>query len=91
MGASSAQRLLSRFTSIFMFSNNYLGLADHPDVIAAAKAGPRSMGFGMASVRFICGGTAWPRAALRGKAQEPPPGYGAQNKAADASAAVHGR
>ncbi|MEM1192535.1 MAG: glycine C-acetyltransferase [Pseudomonadota bacterium] len=37
--------------------NNYLGLADHPEVIAAAKATMDSHGFGMASVRFICGTT----------------------------------
>ncbi|CDG96059.1 2-amino-3-ketobutyrate CoA ligase (glycine acetyltransferase) [Xenorhabdus bovienii str. puntauvense] len=36
-------------------ANNYLGLANHPDLIAAAKAGLDSHGFGMASVRFICG------------------------------------
>lgn len=36
-------------------ANNYLGLADHPRLIAAAKAGLDSHGFGMASVRFICG------------------------------------
>ena len=36
-------------------ANNYLGLADHPDIIAAAKAALDSHGFGMASVRFICG------------------------------------
>jgi glycine C-acetyltransferase len=36
-------------------ANNYLGLADHPDIIAAAKAGLDAFGFGMASVRFICG------------------------------------
>ena len=36
-------------------ANNYLGLADHPEVIAAAKAGLDTHGFGMASVRFICG------------------------------------
>ena len=36
-------------------SNNYLGLANHPDVIAAAKESLDSNGFGMASVRFICG------------------------------------
>ena len=36
-------------------TNNYLGLADHPDVIAAAKQALDSHGFGMASVRFICG------------------------------------
>ncbi|GAB2498263.1 glycine C-acetyltransferase [Pseudoxanthomonas sangjuensis] len=36
-------------------ANNYLGLADHPDIIAEAKKALDSHGFGMASVRFICG------------------------------------
>ena len=36
-------------------ANNYLGLADHPALIAAAKSALDSHGFGMASVRFICG------------------------------------
>ncbi|MFN9729564.1 MAG: aminotransferase class I/II-fold pyridoxal phosphate-dependent enzyme, partial [Pseudomonadota bacterium] len=36
-------------------ANNYLGLADHPDIIAAAKQALDTHGFGMASVRFICG------------------------------------
>jgi glycine C-acetyltransferase len=36
-------------------ANNYLGLANHPALIDAAKAGIDSHGFGMASVRFICG------------------------------------
>ncbi|MDM3646385.1 aminotransferase class I/II-fold pyridoxal phosphate-dependent enzyme, partial [Proteus mirabilis] len=36
-------------------ANNYLGLSNHPQLIAAAKAGMDSLGFGMASVRFICG------------------------------------
>ncbi|UAA38859.1 glycine C-acetyltransferase [Paraneptunicella aestuarii] len=36
-------------------ANNYLGLANHPDLIAAAKQGLDEHGFGMASVRFICG------------------------------------
>ena len=36
-------------------ANNYLGLADHPDVVAAAKRAMDDFGFGMASVRFICG------------------------------------
>ena len=36
-------------------ANNYLGLANHPALIAAAKSGMDSHGFGMASVRFICG------------------------------------
>jgi len=36
-------------------ANNYLGLADNPELIAAAKKGLDTHGFGMASVRFICG------------------------------------
>ena len=36
-------------------ANNYLGLANHPDVVKAAKEGFDQYGFGMASVRFICG------------------------------------
>ncbi|MFN0194900.1 MAG: glycine C-acetyltransferase [Aestuariivirga sp.] len=36
-------------------ANNYLGLADHPDLIEAAKEALDSHGLGMASVRFICG------------------------------------
>ncbi|MDA3914656.1 glycine C-acetyltransferase [Oleiagrimonas sp.] len=36
-------------------ANNYLGLADNPEVIAAAKEAMDTHGFGMASVRFICG------------------------------------
>ena len=36
-------------------SNNYLGLASHPEVINSAKKAMDSRGFGMASVRFICG------------------------------------
>jgi|TARA_B100001964_G_scaffold219779_1_gene262209 glycine C-acetyltransferase len=36
-------------------ANNYLGLADHPELIQAAKAALDRYGYGMASVRFICG------------------------------------
>ncbi|MDW4549314.1 glycine C-acetyltransferase [Defluviimonas sp. D31] len=36
-------------------ANNYLGLADHPALIAAARAAMADHGYGMASVRFICG------------------------------------
>ena len=36
-------------------ANNYLGLSSHPEVIKAAHAGLDSHGFGMSSVRFICG------------------------------------
>ncbi|MFS4581555.1 glycine C-acetyltransferase [Phaeobacter sp. C3_T13_0] len=40
---------------INLCANNYLGLADHPDLIAAARSVMDDKGFGMASVRFICG------------------------------------
>ena len=36
-------------------ANNYLGLADHPEIIAAAHKALDDHGFGLASVRFICG------------------------------------
>ena len=40
---------------INLCANNYLGLADHPTLIKAAQAAMDDQGFGMASVRFICG------------------------------------
>ncbi|HYG73743.1 MAG TPA: glycine C-acetyltransferase [Planctomycetota bacterium] len=40
---------------IVLCSNNYLGLADHPEVIAAGAEGLKQYGAGTASVRFICG------------------------------------
>lgn len=41
--------------AINLCANNYLGLADHPAVVAGAKAALDSHGFGLSSVRFICG------------------------------------
>lgn len=38
-----------------MCANNYLGLSDHPDIVAAAHMGMDEWGFGLSSVRFICG------------------------------------
>lgn len=38
-----------------MCSNNYLGLADHPEIVQAAKDGIDRWGYGLSSVRFICG------------------------------------
>ena len=38
-----------------MCANNYLGLSDHPDIVAAADKGLEEWGFGLSSVRFICG------------------------------------
>ena len=40
---------------VIMCANNYLGLSSHPDVIQASKDALDSHGFGMSSVRFICG------------------------------------
>jgi glycine C-acetyltransferase len=40
---------------IMLTSNNYLGLANHPAIIEAAERGERDYGYGLASVRFICG------------------------------------
>src|SRR5690554_3769573 len=36
-------------------ANNYLGLSDHPELIKAAKSALDERGYGMSSVRFICG------------------------------------
>ncbi len=44
-----------RRTVVNLCANNYLGLANHPEVVAAAKEALDAFGFGMASVRFICG------------------------------------
>ena len=41
--------------TIVFCANNYLGLADDPEVLKAVEEGMRSHGFGMASTRFICG------------------------------------
>jgi glycine C-acetyltransferase len=55
-GPQSAEIELADGRRVLNFcANNYLGLADHPEVIAAAKRALDTHGFGMASVRFICG------------------------------------
>lgn len=48
-------RLASGARLVNLCANNYLGLADHPALIKAAKDAMDSHGYGMASVRFICG------------------------------------
>ena len=54
--AQSAEIELADGRRVLNFcANNYLGLADNSEIIAAAKDGLDSHGFGMASVRFICG------------------------------------
>lgn len=51
-----AEITLSTGQTVLNFcSNNYLGLSSHPDVIQAAKDAMDTHGFGMSSVRFICG------------------------------------
>ncbi|GAB2492049.1 glycine C-acetyltransferase [Arenimonas alkanexedens] len=55
-GPQSAEITLADGRTVLNFcANNYLGLADHPDVIQSAKDALDTHGFGMASVRFICG------------------------------------
>jgi glycine C-acetyltransferase len=49
IGLRDGQRVLN------LCANNYLGLADHPDVVASAHEALDRWGFGLASVRFICG------------------------------------
>src|SRR5437868_1163389 len=48
---------------IMLTSNNYLGLANHPAIEEAAQKGERDYGYGLASVRFICGTPTDPRPA----------------------------
>lgn len=40
---------------VMLASNNYLGLANHPEIVKAAQQGLKDYGYGLASVRFICG------------------------------------
>ena len=51
----SAHVTTNRAEALNFCANNYLGLADHPEVERAAAEALREWGFGMASVRFICG------------------------------------
>ncbi|MGE5583224.1 MAG: glycine C-acetyltransferase [Bacillota bacterium] len=47
--------VLGRQNVLNMCANNYLGLSNHPEVVAAAKASFNDWGYGLSSVRFICG------------------------------------
>jgi glycine C-acetyltransferase len=54
--SQSSQITVSGNKSVLNFcANNYLGLANHPEVIAAAQETMNTWGFGLSSVRFICG------------------------------------
>ncbi len=69
-------------------ANNYLGLANHPEIITAAKQALDKWGYGMASVRFICGTQEIHKQLLR----ERPRSLGVTNAGAEvADAVVKGR
>ena len=51
----SAHITTAKVAAVNFCANNYLGLANHPTVVAAASKALQEWGFGMASVRFICG------------------------------------
>src|SRR5215510_6693102 len=56
LSSPQAARVRANGREVLNFcANNYLGLADHPRIVAAARAALDEWGFGMASVRFICG------------------------------------
>jgi glycine C-acetyltransferase len=55
LGPQGGEVLVPGRRVINLCANNYLGLADHPDVKAAAASAVNTSGYGMASVRFICG------------------------------------
>jgi glycine C-acetyltransferase len=55
LGSQGGEVLVPDRRVINLCANNYLGLADHSDVMAAAALAVNTYGYGMASVRFICG------------------------------------
>lgn len=55
LGPQGAHIRVAQGEVLNLCANNYLGLANHPQIIHAAQEGLRQYGFGMASVRFICG------------------------------------
>ena len=54
-GPQGPQVITLKGQQVNLCSNNYLGLANHPDVLKAVTDGVQNYGFGMSSVRFICG------------------------------------
>ncbi|NOU09618.1 MAG: glycine C-acetyltransferase [Nitrospira sp.] len=55
LGPQGSDLLVSQGTVLNLCANNYLGLANHPAIVQAAQNGLKTHGYGMASVRFICG------------------------------------
>ena len=55
LGPQGSDIRVSQGAVLNLCANNYLGLANHPAIVQAAKAGLDTHGYGMASVRFICG------------------------------------
>lgn len=55
LGPQSAKIRVAQGEVINLCANNYLGFANHPEIIQAVEKGLRQYGYGMASVRFICG------------------------------------
>ncbi|MBH0202318.1 MAG: glycine C-acetyltransferase [Nitrospira sp.] len=55
LGPQGSDILVSQGSVLNLCANNYLGLANHPAIVQAAQNGLKTHGYGMASVRFICG------------------------------------
>lgn len=55
LSPQSAEVRVAQGTVLNLCANNYLGLANHPEITRAAAEGLKEHGYGMASVRFICG------------------------------------
>lgn len=55
LGPQGVEILADQGPMLNFCANNYLGLANHPDIVQAAVEGLETYGYGMASVRFICG------------------------------------
>lgn len=55
LGPQGSDILVAQGSVLNLCANNYLGLANHPAIVQAAQNGLKTHGYGMASVRFICG------------------------------------